>query len=55
MINKWNDYLEKGHIDAFYFGFRTEIKKLIQNDSPKFSFIDAISEFFVASDITTHQ
>jgi hypothetical protein len=26
-----------------------------QNDSPKFSFIDAISEIFVASDFTSHQ
>jgi len=24
--NKWNDNLEKGNIDAFYFGFRSEIK-----------------------------
>jgi hypothetical protein len=31
-----------------------EIKK-IQNDSPKFSFIDAISDVSVASDFTTHQ
>jgi hypothetical protein len=24
--NKWNDNLEKGNIDALYFGYRTEIK-----------------------------
>jgi len=39
----------------FYFGYRTEIKNKIQNDSPKFSLIDAISDISIASDFTTHQ
>jgi hypothetical protein len=53
--NKRNDNPEKGNVDDLYFGSRTEIKNKIQNDSLKFSLIDAISEISVASDFTTHQ
>ena len=41
--------------DDLYFGYRTEIKNKIQNDSSKFSLIDAISDISVASEFTTHQ
>jgi len=41
--------------EDLYFGYRTEIKNKIQNDSPKFSLIDAISDISIASDFTTHQ
>ena len=41
--------------DDLYFGYRTEIKNKIQNDSPKFRLIDAISDISVASDFTAHQ
>jgi hypothetical protein len=41
--------------DGLYFGYRTKIKNKIQNDSPKFSLIDAIFDISVASDFTTHQ
>ena len=53
--NKWNDNPEKGNIDNLYFGYDTEIKNKIQNDSPKFSLIDAISDISIASDFATHQ
>ena len=53
--NKWDDNPEKANIDDLYFGYRTEIKNKIQNDSPKFSPIDAISDIYVASDFKTHQ
>ena len=53
--NKWNDNPSKGNIDDLYFGYRTEIKNKIQNDSPKSSLIDAISDISVASEFTTHQ
>jgi len=41
--------------EDLYFGYRTEINNKIQNDSPKFSLIDAISGISVASDFTTHE
>jgi len=41
--------------DDLYFGYRTEIKNKIQNDSSKFSLIDTISDISVASEFTTHQ
>mgnify|MGYP001816241788 FL=1 len=41
--------------DDLYFGYRTGKKIKIQNDSPKFSPIDAISDIYVASDFKTHQ
>ncbi len=34
---------------------QTKIQHKIQNDSPKFSIIDAITDISVTSDFTTHQ
>jgi hypothetical protein len=39
----------------YNFDYRTEIKNKIQNDLPKFSLIDSITDISVASDFTAHQ
>ena len=40
---------------AFVLVIEPKIKNKIQNDSPKFSIIEAIPDISVASDFTTHQ
>jgi hypothetical protein len=46
---------EKVISTTFILCYRTEIKNQIQNDSPKFGLIAAISNSSVELDTTTHQ